>query len=73
VETKAKLFISLILSLYCLSSTFSQTDSTLNIFQFPADKIPRIDGDKDYWSFVHGGYIIGNEQLRDDEKTSRSS
>ena len=26
---------------------FSQADSTFKIFQFPADKIPRIDGNPD--------------------------
>jgi hypothetical protein len=48
--------------------TFPQADSTFKIFQFPADKIPRIDGNTDDWSFVPDSYIIGNDQLRDDEK-----
>lgn len=36
---------------------------TLKIFQFPPDKIPRIDGNTDDWSFVPDAYIVGNEQL----------
>lgn len=36
---------------------------TLKVFQFPPDKIPRIDGDTDDWFFVPDEYIIGNDQL----------
>ena len=46
----------------------SQTDSTFKIFQFPADKIPRIDGNPDDWEIVPVSYIVGINQLRDDEK-----
>jgi hypothetical protein len=49
-------------------SAFSQADSTFKIFQFPADKIPRIDGNTDDWSIAPDSYIIGSDQLRDDEK-----
>ena len=55
--------------LFCFSiSAFSQSDSTLKIFQFPSNLIPRIDGNADDWSFVPESYIVGNDQLRDDEK-----
>ena len=66
-----KIEISLIISglLFFLSiKSFPQTDTTFKIFQFPADKIPRIDGNTDDWSFVPASYIIGNDQLKDDEK-----
>lgn len=61
---------SLTLSLIAIFSfsAFSQIDSTFKIFQFPPDKIPRIDGNTDDWIMVPASYIIGNEQLRDDEK-----
>ena len=49
-------------------NSFSQADSTFKIFQFPADKIPRIDGNTDDWSMVPDNYVIGTDQLRDDEK-----
>jgi hypothetical protein len=49
----------------------AQTDSTLKIFQFPADKIPRIDGNTNDWAMVPASYIIGNDQLRDDNKKDR--
>src|SRR5215510_11732685 len=35
------------------------------IFQFPADKIPRIDGDPSDWSMVPETYSIGIDQLSD--------
>jgi FOG: PKD repeat len=55
------------LILFSLDS-FSQADTTYKIFQFPADKIPRIDGNTDDWSMVPESYVIGTDQLRDDEK-----
>jgi len=35
------------------------------VFQFPADKIPRIDGDGSDWSIVPDSYTIGMDQLKD--------
>ena len=35
------------------------------IFQFPADQIPRIDGDPADWSIVPDSYAIGLDQLRE--------
>jgi PKD domain len=35
------------------------------IFQFPADKIPRIDGDPSDWSIVPESYSIGIDQLKE--------
>jgi hypothetical protein len=35
------------------------------VFQFPADKIPRIDGDSADWSIVPKSYAIGQNQLRE--------
>ncbi len=36
------------------------------IFQFPADKIPRIDGDPSDWDIVPDNYAIGMDQLTND-------
>lgn len=61
----------IILLLFTLTGTGllnAQTDSIFKIFQFPANMIPRIDGDTDDWAMVPESYVIGNEQLRDDEK-----
>jgi PKD domain len=38
------------------------------VFQFPADKIPRIDGDASDWAMVPESYSIGLDQMHDDEK-----
>ncbi len=35
------------------------------VFQFPADKIPRIDGSVDDWAIVPDSYAIGADQLRE--------
>ncbi|RLS28529.1 MAG: hypothetical protein DWH78_15480, partial [Planctomycetota bacterium] len=35
------------------------------IFQFPANQIPRIDGDAGDWSIVPDSYSIGTDQLVD--------
>ncbi|MCB1020509.1 MAG: PKD domain containing protein, partial [Acidobacteria bacterium] len=35
------------------------------IFQFPANAIPRIDGDASDWDMVPDSYVIGSDQLRD--------
>jgi PKD domain len=42
------------------------------VFQFPADKIPRIDGDDNDWVMVPESYSIGLAQMRDDEKKHAS-
>lgn len=39
---------------------------TYQVFQFPADKIPRIDGDASDWAMVPESYVVGTDQLRDD-------
>ena len=38
------------------------------IFQFPADKIPRIDGNADDWAIVPESYSIGMDQLKETAK-----
>ena len=44
-------------------------DLTYQVFQFPADKIPRIDGDAADWAMVPEAYVIGKDQLTNDAKT----
>jgi PKD domain len=43
-------------------------DVTYKVFQFPADKIPRIDGNADDWAMVPDSYVIGSDQLTSDSK-----
>src|SRR6185436_12308814 len=43
-------------------------DITFKIFQFPPDKIPRIDGKADDWTIVPDSYIVGGDQMVDDSR-----
>jgi len=43
----------------------ARPDVEFKIFQFPADKIPRIDGDPEDWAVVPESYAIGTDQLRE--------
>ena len=45
---------------------FDRPETVFKIFQFPADKIPRIDGDASDWALVPESYVIGSDQLTDD-------
>ena len=40
-------------------------DKEFKIFQFPADRIPRIDGVADDWEIVPEEYAVGGEELSD--------
>jgi hypothetical protein len=46
----------------------TQDSRSFKIFQFPPDKIPRIDGNGDDWNIVPDNYIIGMDQLWDDSR-----
>lgn len=48
-----------------------RTNEVFKIFQFPADKIPRIDGDTNDWNIVPESYVIGSDQLVDDNGRHR--
>lgn len=43
-----------------------RTNTIFPIFQFPADKIPTIDGKTNDWDIVPEHYVIGTDQLVDD-------
>lgn len=43
----------------------ARPDVEFQVFQFPADQIPRIDGSSDDWSIVPGSYAIGTGELRE--------
>lgn len=54
------------LLLISLSMGVEKPDTIYSIFQFPANMIPRIDGDVMDWEMVPDYYIIGTDQLWDD-------
>jgi hypothetical protein len=41
-------------------------DVTFKIFQFPPDKIPRMDGSADDWALVPDDYVVGSDQFVND-------
>lgn len=41
---------------------------SFKIFQFPADQIPRIDGNTDDWKMVPDSFAVGMNELTDDNK-----
>lgn len=45
---------------------------TYKVFQFPTDKIPRIDGNTEDWAIVPETYVVGTDQLWDDSKKHAS-
>jgi hypothetical protein len=45
---------------------FDRTNEVFKIFQFPADRIPRIDGDTNDWTIVPESYVIGTDQFIED-------
>ena len=47
-------------------AALERTNTVFKVFQFPADQIPRIDGDTNDWSIVPESYVIGMDQLTDD-------
>ena len=47
------------------ASALERPEVTFKIFQFPADAIPRIDGDISDWALVPDEYAIGIDQLKD--------
>ena len=61
----------MILALFALSTcgfAIERPGVEYKIFQFPADKIPRIDGDPSDWSIVPETYSIGMDQLKETAK-----
>ena len=54
-----------------LLHALDRPEITFKVFQFPQDKIPRIDGDASDWAIVPDSYAIGLDQFVDDGKPNR--
>jgi hypothetical protein len=52
-------------------SALARPQPAFPIYQFPADQIPRIDGNADDWAAVGGDYVIGSDQLAADDGSGR--
>src|ERR1700678_1355105 len=61
------LFLSCLLLLSTSAGAIERPDVTCKVFQFPANMIPRIDGNDDDWAMVPDSYAIGMDQLEDTE------
>lgn len=65
-------FIFLSLSAFA-SAQLQRPETNFKIFQFPADKIPTVDGKMDDWAIVPESYAIGSDQLVDTIKKDRKN
>jgi len=63
-------FVAVLSALACFVPVagLEKPDVTYKICQFPADKIPRIDGNTDDWAMVPERYVVGTDQLWDDSR-----
>src|SRR4051794_10912197 len=68
LNMKTPLLVALFLALAVGASAIERPGVEYKIFQFPADKIPRIDGDTSDWSLVPESYSIGMDQLKETQK-----
>ncbi len=62
----AMLFIILAMTIVASAAyALSKPGVEYKVFQFPADKMPNIDGKADDWAMVPVSYIVGTDQLID--------
>ena len=65
-RSRALLLAFFVLVFASTAVALDRTDVTFKVFQFPAGKIPRIDGNTDDWAMVPDDYVIGMDQFVDD-------
>jgi len=58
MKTRLPLFCLPLLVLAAPLSALEKPDHTYQVFQFPADRIPRIDGDAADWAMVPESYVV---------------
>lgn len=46
---------------------FDKPNTTYKVFQFPQDRMPRIDGDFSDWDMVPESYVVGQDQMTDQD------
>lgn len=63
---KIKQVIYVIFLLFIIRNSWAQEKRSYEIFQFPANQIPRIDGNDDDWNIVPDSFTVGIDQLWDD-------
>lgn len=66
-----RLLIVFMLCIGCVTS-FAQETRSYKVFQFPANMIPRVDGKSDDWAIVPDSFVVGTDQLvNDNDKTMK--
>ena len=63
-----RITVLLLLAIFGRGFALERPGVEFRVFQFPADKIPRIDGDASDWSIVPETYSIGIDQLKETTK-----
>ncbi len=63
---KNKFLLSCCAVLAIIFQIKAQDNRSFQIFQFPANKIPTIDGNTDDWKIVPKNYVVGMNELWDD-------
>lgn len=48
-------------------AAFDKPQTTYRVFQFPQDRIPRIDGEFSDWDMVPESYVVGQDQMTDQD------
>lgn len=66
IKLHRKSFLLLLVFVFFGVQAWSQENRSFKIFQFPANKIPTIDGNADDWKIVPESYTVGMEELWDD-------
>lgn len=64
--TSAILFMLMVVG--SVSAQLQRPETNFKIFQFPADKIPTVDGKTDDWAIVPDAYTVGTNELIDDSR-----
>jgi hypothetical protein len=63
---KIRQLVYLVFFLSVIQNSWAQEKRSYRVFQFPADQIPRIDGDTGDWDIVPESYTVGMDQLWED-------
>jgi hypothetical protein len=69
LSMKQKILLLILVSA-CCTSLLAQDKRSYKIFQFPANMIPRVDGKADDWSIVPDSFVVGTDQLINDNNKS---
>jgi PKD domain len=64
---RTRLLLCVLLLMIFPARALERPEVTFKVFQFPANMIPRIDGNDDDWAMVPDSYAIGMDQLENTE------